>query len=417
MKKNIILLSSLLLSSVAYSQVGIGTDVVHPSAILEIASGKGGVILPQVDNVGERDQINSGDIATGLLVYNKESKCLEVYTGTQWNKFCGEISASYKTSVAFKQSTLTINETDATATLTFSITNPSQYNATTFDVVLTGGTATVGSDYSFTSPQTVTFPANSSADQSITFSLINDTDVESDETINFEIQNVTGGSNAEKGAISTEIVTIKSEDSSTPGTNVLFSQGFETSETINYTTSGGTVQTGTATAPSGANKFNTGSQGWGGGGSSNITFSSIDATGKTNIALSFKLAAFSGTSGNGVESSDNVAIAISTDGGATWSEELRVVGGPDTTDNNIWTFASTNTGIASAVYTGLDTPTVVTGPNNTGSSQIVRTGNEALRNISITNLPASSQLAIRITMTSGGANEIWVIDDVELKCD
>ena len=85
------------------------------------------------------------------------------------------------------------------------IINPDATNATTATVAVTGGSAAAGTDYVYDtdgtpSEKSVTFPANSSDNQEVTVTLNGDTDVEGDETIIFELQNVTGGNDAQNSA-------------------------------------------------------------------------------------------------------------------------------------------------------------------------------------------------------------------------
>lgn len=86
----------------------------------------------------------------------------------------------------------TVSEGVGTVTLTLSITNPSPIAATTVDVVRTGGTGSAA-DINNYSTTTVTFPANSSANQTLTLTITDDSDFESTESIIFTLQNASGG--------------------------------------------------------------------------------------------------------------------------------------------------------------------------------------------------------------------------------
>ena len=94
------------------------------------------------------------------------------------------------------------------------INNPDVINDTDFDVVLDGAsTATNGTDYiSILITQSFTFPANSSTPICFDVEIIDDMLVESDETIIFNITNVTGGNNAALGAVDTHTFTILDDD-------------------------------------------------------------------------------------------------------------------------------------------------------------------------------------------------------------
>jgi uncharacterized repeat protein (TIGR01451 family)/gliding motility-associated-like protein len=89
--------------------------------------------------------------------------------------------------------TPTVNESAGTATFTVRL-NAAVQNAFTVDYATSNGTAIAGLDYTATSG-TLTFPAGSAAGATLTFTVsINDDNiVESNETFNASISNVTGG--------------------------------------------------------------------------------------------------------------------------------------------------------------------------------------------------------------------------------
>lgn len=91
---------SLLCSISISAQVGIGTTSPDSSAILDITSTSGGLLLPRMD-VSERNAIASP--ATGLLIYliDGTTQCLQVYNGTNWeNIYCPTSNtAPYATSI------------------------------------------------------------------------------------------------------------------------------------------------------------------------------------------------------------------------------------------------------------------------------------------------------------------------------
>lgn len=137
-----------------------------------------------------------------------------------------------------------------------------------------------------------------------------------------------------------------------------------------------------------------------------ITFDVVNTASFMNIALNFRLASFSVTSGNGSEATDNVIVEISTDGGTTWSNELQVNGNT----NARWSFVS-GTGTGSTPYDGNNTPTIfapAAGGNRT---------TDGFSNIIVSGLPSSTTLRVRLIIDNNDGNELWVIDDVELEGD
>ncbi len=172
--------------------------------------------------------------------------------------------------------------------------------------------------------------------------------------------------------------------------------------TMTYT--GGTVTTGTGPFPATVNYSSASNGLYVNNSSEFIEFSSIDASSYTNINLTLRLASFAGTSGNGADGSDYVVVSISTDGGATYSDELEINGN----NNAKWGFSGANagTGTATTVYDGDNTPT-----NFTPTAGGYRT-TDGYTFLSITNLPNSTNLRIRVELFNNSGNEYWIIDDI-----
>ena len=122
------------------------------------------------------------------------------------------------TTVQFTSTTSTIAEDGGSIMICASITDPDASTATTVEVALagTGNTATNGTDYtSITFPVTLTFPAGSSTDQCVTFTITDDALLESSETIDLILQNPAGGANAALGSNTAHTLTITDNDSAT----------------------------------------------------------------------------------------------------------------------------------------------------------------------------------------------------------
>ncbi|REG89954.1 T9SS type A sorting domain-containing protein [Winogradskyella sediminis] len=190
------------------------------------------------------------------------------------------------------------------------------------------------------------------------------------------------------------------------GQTTIAQQDFETSPSapvLNFTNSGGSNSTGSGSHPIGDNNFVSGARGWEvNNGTSTVTFSSLDVSVYTNIELNFRLASFSGSSGNGADNSDEVLVEISLDGGSTFSKELEVEGN----SNARWSF-DTGTGIASTAYDGDDNQSIFvpSSGNNTTNGYTY---------VSITDITSSSELVVKITMNNNSSNEYWIIDDLEI---
>jgi hypothetical protein len=122
--------------------------------------------------------------------------------------------SSGPTAVKFATAASAFPESAGTVQVSVEITNPDPVNATTVDVVLTGGTATNGVDISPAySTQTLIFPAGSSAAQSISLSIVDNTTFQGDRYFEFSLQNVQGGNSASAGSPATHTFTILENDS------------------------------------------------------------------------------------------------------------------------------------------------------------------------------------------------------------
>jgi len=82
-----ILLISCLQFTLAFSQVGIGTNTPHSSAVLELESTQKGFLPPRITKANRDNILNPPE---GLLIFNSTVNCLEVFTGpdTKWFSLC-----------------------------------------------------------------------------------------------------------------------------------------------------------------------------------------------------------------------------------------------------------------------------------------------------------------------------------------
>lgn len=102
-------------------------------------------------------------------------------------------TASNNPELSFQTTSYTIGEGGGSITVQVNISN-ANINSTSVDITsLSLGTATEGSDYTFTSPQTITFPSNSKDSITITIPIIDDNIAEGNETIYFTFDNATNG--------------------------------------------------------------------------------------------------------------------------------------------------------------------------------------------------------------------------------
>src|SRR5688500_5706135 len=69
-----------------FAQVGIGTTTPDPSSMVEISSSTKGTLITRLTSV-QRDAISNP--ADGLLIYNLDTKCLNLYRNGNWWEVCG----------------------------------------------------------------------------------------------------------------------------------------------------------------------------------------------------------------------------------------------------------------------------------------------------------------------------------------
>lgn len=129
----------------------------------------------------------------------------------------------------FVKASQTTYENAGTVSIGVGIKFPSA-NPTSVDVAIASGTASAGSDYTY-STQTVTFPANSSATQNVTFTLVNDAVTESIENVILKLQNFTNSSSA--GTPANDTLTIVDDDAPYVSFNNASGSGIESTTSVN----------------------------------------------------------------------------------------------------------------------------------------------------------------------------------------
>lgn len=143
------------------------------------------------------------------------------------------------------------------------------------------------------------------------------------------------------------------------------------------------------------------------GGTGVLTMSNINTATFSDVELNVRLAALSTVLTNGMDNTDYVVVAISTNNGATWSNEIRIQG----LNNSVWNYTA-GIGTASKNYTGFNTPTLFA--PTVAPSAINYQTTEGFSTIVLSNLPKVASLSVRITLVTNSAQEIWAIDNVTL---
>ncbi|MBL7738110.1 MAG: tail fiber domain-containing protein [Chitinophagaceae bacterium] len=88
MKKTVLVITLLICYAkhTVSQSIGIGTTTPDSSAILHVQSTTKGMLLPRMTTV-QRNAI--AHPATGLMIYNTDDQCTDVFNGTGWLKNCG----------------------------------------------------------------------------------------------------------------------------------------------------------------------------------------------------------------------------------------------------------------------------------------------------------------------------------------
>lgn len=132
-----------------------------------------------------------------------------------------------------------------------------------------------------------------------------------------------------------------------------------------------------------------------------ITFDTWDVSQYAEVEFRMNIGAYSTNSTQGLDVSDWVTVSVSVDGGSTWSREVIVKGN----SNSIWQ-VSGSTPAYTGVYKGIDVPYEVGCPSNSV--------NQGVRRLTVSNLPLSENLRIKIELDVDRNDEIWVLDNIQL---
>ena len=93
MKKKLLFLMIVLLSTLTYAQVGIGTTTPDPSSILDIESSSQGILTPRM-TTAQRNAVSNP--ANGLLVYDTDLSLFYFYDNSSWKPLSSAQRNNYK---------------------------------------------------------------------------------------------------------------------------------------------------------------------------------------------------------------------------------------------------------------------------------------------------------------------------------
>lgn len=138
-----------------------------------------------------------------------------------------------------------------------------------------------------------------------------------------------------------------------------------------------------------------------------IIFSNVDTSQYQNVNLNFRLGAYGTTTTDGIETGDEVLLSLSTDGGTTWSKQIKIKG----SNNSVFDINTASGTPVSLVYdqTSTSEATFGTGFNST---------NTFSNSFTITDLPSVPSLRFKINFsfsTSAANTEKIALDNFRLE--
>lgn len=165
------------------------------------------------------------------------------------------------------------------------------------------------------------------------------------------------------------------------------------------------VNSSTGVSISSSSTSNPSGNSFGTGGNGAVTNDGLDTivTCAANISavsqFEFNLASLSGTSGNGADGGDFVAVDVSTNGGSTFTTVMTVTGA----SNSQWLYSAVDSAV-----TSYSSPTSAA-PSGGGN----RTATDGIGKVKITGIPAGN-IVVRLRLSNNAAAEYWAVDDLKL---
>ncbi|MEB2341986.1 MAG: hypothetical protein OZ932_08295, partial [Flavobacteriia bacterium] len=349
-----------------------------------------------------------------------------------------DVPATPNTSVAFVNTTGNVGEGDGSTNLALAITDPDASNATTVTIGISGATGRVDS-YS----TSVTFPANSSANEHVVVTLDNDALCNGDEDVTFTITGISGGQGTPYvGGNNAFTLTVQDDETpvdptATAGTNVddnSFTANWDavsgaTGYYLDVSTSptfGGpgthvagwdfadgdtqadsgtpanaaqniSANTGAAyTYPGGAN-LAISSVDWDGGSGTKYWLVEVETTGWSDLTLSSKQQ----SSNTGPR---DFKVQYSTDNGGTWND---VPGGTVTVANNMTTGVLINLPLPVACnnQSQLQLRWIMTSNTSVNNGTVANTGTSRIDDISIDAASSASYVPGYENLFVGGTSQ------------
>ncbi|MCB0767304.1 MAG: PKD domain-containing protein [Flavobacteriales bacterium] len=307
------------------------------------------------------------------------------------------------TGASFQVTSATVSEGVGTYDITVEL-NAISGQDTDVDVVLTSGNAARIDNYT---TQTVTILA-ANLSQNLTITVTDNGSCDGTEALTFELQNISGGSGTPFiGPNGTRTLDITDNDGTLDA--LIARQAFDGlgTDTWGITAGGGNISTAAGGTDTPANeRILSGTASWQvNNASSTLDLGTLDVNGYSNVVLTARVSSTSATtSGNGADNGDIMDFFVDLNGaGFPGTADIRIEGN----GNARWGY-STGLGVAS---TTAGTPASFQ-PSSGGTITT-----EGYTYVSITIPDNSSTVALRVTALNNSGNEVWNLEDIEIRGD
>lgn len=304
------------------------------------------------------------------------------------------------TALRFVSTTSTANEDGTTHNISVGIVNASVVNPTSVDVALLSGSAARINGYT---TQTLNWPANNTANQTLTVTLTDNGACDGNETLVFGLQNATGGTSANVGAPNQHTFTLDDDESSLV---TIAQQAFDGGVNDNWSILAGganvSSNTGVGDFPANERVLSAGSSWQVSNASATLDLGTVSVLDYTAVTVRIRLSSTATVAANGADAGDLVSVFADVDGaGFPVTADITVNGNA----NARWGY-STGTGVAG---TSAGTPASFT-PAGGGNRTT-----DGYSYLSVTIPNGSSTLALRIQAVNNNAVEVWNIDNVTVE--
>lgn len=170
-----------------------------------------------------QDPVDAFEMNRNEIVFGYQGNRNPFIDHPEWAESIFSNQLSSNTLVGFTQTSMVSDEVDGSFSLELSIINSDLNNATTCDVMLTGGSGSTADLNDFYSAPII-FPAGSSTFQTVDIFITDDDETEEQETFLFSITNVSGGDSASVSGNDVFVLTLNPSDQESAQSGLIISE-------------------------------------------------------------------------------------------------------------------------------------------------------------------------------------------------